>query len=736
MAGLKDFRAQHPEYDDMSDDELAGALHRKFYSDVPYEEFARRIGQSDQLSGVVSGMTPSQIELARVTDNTELGDYLRSLAKQPKPNETKEQTQERLYGKAMRGPSKPLSATVGAADTLSYGYGDEMAAGIEAMTGARSYSDALENQRRMAEAAKNENPNSYFGGQVAGAVAPALLTFGSSASASGGSIGRQMLRSGVTAAGQGGLYGYGSGTGGVANRAQEAGKNALFSGALGLASPLVAAGVGAGWRGFLNYWSGRGLDVKAGEQVADMLSKSGITPQQAAQKLDDLGPEGMIADLTQIEAAGTARASSEAGELMARRTSNRMAGAGGRMASDLDNAFGPVVDPFSVKEASRLAKGAVGPEYEAAIANAPQLPKDLGTLLGYSLTDPASGMSMSARKTMGAIMSEIEDALIADTPQQTAARLLNIRQQLDAQIVYDSRSFATLSSADKAAQATLKQARGVVDDILKNRIPGIADADAKFAPISKQQAAYDYGQKNLLRGGSGAVTPAELSSKLKAATPAERKMMAQGARAEIDRVLSNSRNNPATQTDRITSRDWNGDKVELLVGPQRSSGLLKAIERENTFTETSNLIEPSRGSRTAVLSAAQSRWGGGGGGGVGSDMAAAYAGGFSGSGSNSVGLLSAGAVGARRLAKTLFGGGKANEKLIVQTADKLTKSGTDAKRVVRGLLDIAASKQSNEAKGRAAAKLVNGLLSNSARLDDVNEPLVGGPYRSARGLLQ
>lgn len=41
---LQKFRAQYPEYDDMSDGDLAKALHAKFYDDMPYQEFAKRVG--------------------------------------------------------------------------------------------------------------------------------------------------------------------------------------------------------------------------------------------------------------------------------------------------------------------------------------------------------------------------------------------------------------------------------------------------------------------------------------------------------------------------------------------------------------------------------------------------------------------------------------------------------------------------------------------------------------------
>jgi hypothetical protein len=41
---LKEFRAQYPEYDDMSDADLASSMHAKFYSDMPRADFDRQIG--------------------------------------------------------------------------------------------------------------------------------------------------------------------------------------------------------------------------------------------------------------------------------------------------------------------------------------------------------------------------------------------------------------------------------------------------------------------------------------------------------------------------------------------------------------------------------------------------------------------------------------------------------------------------------------------------------------------
>ncbi len=41
---LQEFRRSYPQYDDMSDGDLTQALHQKFYSDIPFEDFSSQIG--------------------------------------------------------------------------------------------------------------------------------------------------------------------------------------------------------------------------------------------------------------------------------------------------------------------------------------------------------------------------------------------------------------------------------------------------------------------------------------------------------------------------------------------------------------------------------------------------------------------------------------------------------------------------------------------------------------------
>ena len=44
MASIQEIRNKYPKYNEMSDEDLARALHGKFYSDMDFGEFSERIG--------------------------------------------------------------------------------------------------------------------------------------------------------------------------------------------------------------------------------------------------------------------------------------------------------------------------------------------------------------------------------------------------------------------------------------------------------------------------------------------------------------------------------------------------------------------------------------------------------------------------------------------------------------------------------------------------------------------
>ena len=58
---LAQFRQKYPQYDDMSDADLADALYKKFYSDMPRDQFNAKVGLAEEqitITDKVSGLWP------------------------------------------------------------------------------------------------------------------------------------------------------------------------------------------------------------------------------------------------------------------------------------------------------------------------------------------------------------------------------------------------------------------------------------------------------------------------------------------------------------------------------------------------------------------------------------------------------------------------------------------------------------------------------------------------------
>lgn len=174
------------------------------------------------------------------------------------PMETIKAAMQKRYGGAGgRGKStlfdKADAVVRGAADTLSLGTADEISAGVYAPIGAtvdaikgrgfdlgRAYDRALSRERATDAYDARNAPVARSVGQVAGAVA---LPGG--ALASSGKLGTRLA---VNAA-QGGAYGFGSGEGGIENRALSAGKGALAAMAGGEVGRVAVKGGAAALRG-------------------------------------------------------------------------------------------------------------------------------------------------------------------------------------------------------------------------------------------------------------------------------------------------------------------------------------------------------------------------------------------------------------------------------------------------------------------------------------------------------
>lgn len=139
----------------------------------------------------------------------------------------------------------------GLLDTLSFGLSDEARARINAIRPDSTYDQELAAVRQGVGQAKEQHPNAYLGGQLAGGVAggAGLVRAGISPTArainAGSGLGRVSLASGGEGAALGALQGFGSGEGGITNRLEEGKYGLIGGGLLGAATPGIMQGVGS-----------------------------------------------------------------------------------------------------------------------------------------------------------------------------------------------------------------------------------------------------------------------------------------------------------------------------------------------------------------------------------------------------------------------------------------------------------------------------------------------------------
>lgn len=625
-------------------------------------------------------------------------DYLAEDLQKPMTGETPEQAAIRAGGKATTIP-KWYSALSGAADTLNFGFTDEATAGVKAALTDAPYDTALADARMRDSQAYDANPWTYRGGQVAGAALPAVVTMGGSG---GGTLGGQVARGAGTAGAQGAVYGFGSGKGGTGKRGKSALINGLTSAIVGGAAPLVSRGIGNAWNYVATKLANRGADAQSIQQVLSMLKNSDMTPDQAMAKLDDFGPEGMLADVSpglQAETGGTAIADSGAGDIITRNLSSRRDAAPARVTGMLDDTFGKFKGPQTIADEVATARAPAGDAYELAKTH---------------IVDPENAISKiddlmktyGPNSDTGQALAKFKSQLIDGSGNVVGQGNIvhGVRQEID----------AALRRGNLPNSGPFRQVRSQLDESLKTQVPGFKEADKMWSEGAKVQEAYDYGKDALL----GRVFPDESAATFSKMTTPEKLATSQGVRADLAMKMSNSMKNPAGRMDRVLDQNMNDQKLAQLLSPAKLDALRKGLEKETTFLETSGLAEGARGSRTALIGhAAKNRWNVGAGASNGAgDVLVASAAGLA-TGGPLGALASGGAVAANRGRNILAGlMSKKSPELIKATAEKLTASGPARDAIVKAMIGKNAGNISRAGKAALIDQWMKMILQSQAPL--------------------
>lgn len=595
MTTLQDIRAKYPQYENVPDDVLADRLHAKFYSDMPKGKFNAKIGYKPAAHGNVPEFRPVGVEgYDPVT-----GDMPDRPQREPsgfaddRIDDARAFTLGAVDGVPIAGPA--LSAiTRGGAAALVTPFSD------------KSFSENYDHMGRIQQRTEHENPIATTAGNVTGTVMGTLPAMAAAPAAFGIGPGNLMLRSGLSA-----LTGGGIGVTDAAVRSggdpEAIGKGGLEGFAAGAAGPAVGQVVGAGYRAVAQWLADRGIRSATGlapeavKRIAEKAQADGLDEAIVRQRLADLGDEGRLADLGPNLRQEAARLVTDPGPARATVTEmvkGRDAAANRRILDALDGNLGKAPIPSRVDASIRANQRALSPEYEAVLKDAKRVEtQPIADALDSMLVDLRGGTQAAVKNVRG--MLNVTGTDVLDPNPRV---LLETRHEID----------GLLEDATGNMARVLRGIRQDVDDTLASSAPGIKDVDAKFAEFARQRKALERGQ-DVLQTGKTAIRPQELADEAAEAALPQGTLIGpsgaalrlrDGARADIDRIVGTNANDRARLAKLIGGEgDWNRAKLSTLFGEEKADRILKVLDAEKTFAETSHAVVGN--SETAARTAAR-----------------------------------------------------------------------------------------------------------------------------------
>lgn len=415
MPTIAEIRQKYPQYDDMPDQALADALHKKFYSDMPRQEFDAKIGMTAapapaQEQPAASNMPKVDNAFSAITGGAESGIMMGF--------------DDELTGLML----SPIEATKnwwqGKGFDLSKAYGDVQ----------RDF-DARKAQRRQ------DFPVASIAGEVVGG----LTTAGGAAKAGLTTIGRMGPVTG--AALEGGAYGALSGAGEAkpGERLQGAATGALIGGATGAALGGVSKAIS-------NRSAAKATEqmrlANPGRSADDLADEANMLYQQAEQANVRVKPETLQNLTTRLE-------------LAAGRPNERLRPLTIGIVEDLQSMRGPMTlgQLDEVRQGiNKAMDGAKGQDLERLMRLKTQFdkfvdnigPKDItGNMAGFDFVKQARSVWQKKSKTE-VINKLLRDAEL-DTSQYTQSGIANTLTRQSRKLAKDKKALRGFTQEEKNA---------------------------------------------------------------------------------------------------------------------------------------------------------------------------------------------------------------------------------------------------------------------------------------------
>lgn len=493
------------------------------------------------------------------------------------------------------------------------GFRDEVAAALQAAankaTGGAAYGTYEQNlatERARDRAFSEQHPVldtalSAAGG-VAGTVAAAPAVAGAGLVGAAGrtalGLGARALPGaiarGATAGGLQGLFaGLGDAEGGAADRGVGGLAGATIGAAAGALVPAVVGPAVSGVRSLYDRATGTG-DMLSRMSAGARRYVGGIATPDALQRIEEgvgrLGREAMLADVSPEWNAVARGAAARPGgrDAIITPLEERAGRSNAAVQEALNKNLGPAPIPSRVEADIAQQAKTVGAGYDRALEGATRVNTDA---LAQRLDAQAINLRGDART---AVVQARQLLNIPGTDQLDPhpEAIHQVRQALDGMLE---------TAKDTNVKRALQGARQEVDNLLAGSVPGIKQVDAQYADLMRQREALKRGQTLLDTGRDAAVRPQELADEMARNAGGANARLAQGLRAEVDRITGTAGNDAlAVQRAMRGSEeagDWNPRKLGLVFGQDPARNALEEIDRRVAFQNTRNQI--AGGSPTA-----------------------------------------------------------------------------------------------------------------------------------------
>lgn len=461
---------------------------------------------------------------------------------------------------------------------------------------------ALEQQRGQRY---DRSPVASIAGDIAGAVTSPitrLLTPAMTAPTMLGKVG-QGAHAGARL---GAAYGFGNTEGTVADRVMGMGQGALVGGVTGGAIPPIVDGLSRGANVVVDQTINRmkfRQPQAAMRKIAEALERDGLTPQQAMQRIQQLGPQGALMDVGPNSQALARAVYTAPGDgkkaigdfLTARQEGTRAAdntlqgGQINRVISEIDNLIPD--RSGTIRAGAQAARNVAGTEYNTARgANAMV---DIRPVL-QNIDDQLVSAKGSIRDGLMKVRSYLVNA--DGAPETTVDALHQAKMAID-----DLMSGEARGSMGRVSKALIRQSQDDLVSAIEQAAPNYRAGRLGTAGAWRIDEALDAGEQFMLKRVFSNAD--DLTSAVAKMSPEEQHAFRVGAAQAIKNKLSEM-NTRSDVTKRVMDIPALEQKIRSAFGDQQTfSRYIDMLKNERSMFDTYGKI--MGGSRTGELIAEQ-----------------------------------------------------------------------------------------------------------------------------------